>query len=144
MSTTCWNALLHLNHGCAIAAMKIKFDGRSLVFVVPQHSEREILINQVLSEEIRQAIAAGSQLLVQLPQGADVTTPWRDDDCRRLIEQTMPTAERFCGELQSRHDSLRDAQGGHPRPIEDCDCEMSQMHRLMVNAIEYARARLLT
>jgi len=143
MSTTYWDALLHLNHGCAIVALQLRPDGRSLLFAGAQHSEREILINQALSGEIRSSLRSGSQLLAQIPVATDVSNPWRDDDCRRLIEETMPVIERLCGEVQSRHDSLRDEQGKHPPRIEDCDCEMSRLHRLAVNAIEFARGRLL-
>jgi len=143
MPTTYWDALLHLNHGCAIVALQLRRDGRALVFDIPQHGEREILINEALSTEIRRSLAAGCALLAQVPLATEPMTPWRDDACRQIVEQTMPVAERFSGELQSRHDSLRDQNGSHPAPIERCGCEMSRMHRLIVNAIEFARARHL-
>lgn len=144
MSISHWNALLHLNYGCALAASRICRDGRNLEFSTPQHGEQEILVNAVISREIRSALDSGLELLADVPPATDVATSWRDDDCRRAIEQTMPTAERFCGELQSRHDSLRDEQGAHAKPIESCDCEMSRLHRVIVNAIELARTRLLS
>jgi hypothetical protein len=143
MSTTYWDALLHLNHGCAIAALQLRRDGRALEFAIPQHSEREILINEALSGELRRHLASGCSLLAEAPLATDGTTAWRDDDCRQLIEQTMPTVEKFCGELQSRHDSLRDENGAHPMAIEHCSCEMSRLHHVLVNAVEYARSRLL-
>lgn len=143
MTCSFWNALLHLNYSCAAVASQMGRGGQTLEFSRPQHGEQEILVNEDRSREIRSGLQAGLELLAEVPLATDSAGSWRDDDCRRLIEQTMPVVERFCSELQSRHDSLRDEHGTHPRPIESCDCDMSRLHRVMVNGIELARGRLL-
>lgn len=96
-----------------------------------------------MAQQNREALQPGVILLAQMPLSTDAASPWRDEDCRRTIERQMPVVERFCGELQSRHDSLRDENGRHANPIETCDCDMSNLHRVLVNSIEFARGRLL-
>lgn len=144
MATTCWNALLHLNHACAVAASRMMRDGRTLEFSAQLHGEQEILINATVSRQIRNALQSGVELLADVPFATEVTTAWRDDDCRREMERMVAVVESLCAELQSRHDSLRDGQGAHAGPIEACDCDMSRLHRITVNAIELTRPLLLT
>jgi hypothetical protein len=144
MSTTYWNALLHLNYGCAVATCQIRPDGRTIEFSQPQHGRTEILVNETIALRIRGALQSGVQLLADVPLGTDIATPWRDDDCRRMLEQTLPAVDQFCAELQTRHDSLRDDQGTHAKAIDRCDCELSRLHRLIINSAEFARARLLS